>query len=121
LKSLALLFTNVLDCRLFALILLSTVLIAPTNPTAQGAVAVLAVLIYVGGFAVGLGAGMSVLLYLNCVYRALSLSMFHHDSVLVYYVRNYANQITYQGSISVYVDQLGMQSYHWLVVAHSYQ
>ncbi len=110
-----------LDCRLFALILLSTVLIAPTNPTAQGAVAVLAVLIYVGGFAVGLGAGMSVLFYLNCVYSVLILSLcFHHNSVLVYYVGNYANQITYQGSISVYVDQLGMQSYHWFVIANSY-
>jgi hypothetical protein len=60
------------------LILLSTVLIAPTNPTAQGAVAVLAVLIYVGGFAVGLGAGMSVFvlskLRLQCSYTLSAFS-----------------------------------------------
>jgi hypothetical protein len=40
------------------LVLLSGVLLAPIDPTAQGAVAVVAVLIFVAGFAVGLGAGM---------------------------------------------------------------
>ncbi len=46
-----------IHCRLFALVLLSGVLLAPIDSTAQGAIAVVAVLIVVAGFAVGLGAG----------------------------------------------------------------
>ncbi len=42
---------------MFALVLLSAILLADVDDTIQGAIAVIAVLIYVGGFAIGFGAG----------------------------------------------------------------
>lgn len=44
-------------CRLIALLVLSIVLLSPVAETTQGIVAVLAVLTFVAGFAMGLGAG----------------------------------------------------------------
>lgn len=43
--------------RLGALALLSTILYAADGGVAQGAIAVVAVLVYICGFAIGLGAG----------------------------------------------------------------
>ena len=48
-----------LSLRLGALLVLSIVLISPVAATIQGIIAVLAVLIFVFGFALGLGAGIS--------------------------------------------------------------
>jgi succinate dehydrogenase hydrophobic anchor subunit len=43
--------------RLFSLLLLSIVLLSPINDVIQGIIAVLAILFFVAGFAIGLGAG----------------------------------------------------------------
>ena len=48
---------DVMFGRLGALLLLSIVLISPIDAVAQGVVAVLAALLFVVGYAVGLGAG----------------------------------------------------------------
>ncbi len=51
-------FRSVLPaCRLGALLVLSIVLVSPVDAGVQGVIAVLAVLVFVFGFALGLGAG----------------------------------------------------------------
>jgi hypothetical protein len=95
---------------LFALILLSSVLLAPIDEQIQGVIAVLAVLavlIFVAGFAIGLGAGMLLLLWCM-ILNLFAKSLFVVISGVEYHVGDHANAFACESRVFVLVDQLGL-------------